>query len=160
MRCLATCPGACSESASELGIKPRSPETKLQNQFSLQDVNPSSASLSMEFPPLRLLQALVRLGAALSLASQFLLCFQRDVTDAFQPLSCLHFYRGWCSAPVLTLHIQQFSGHFGILEEESRAHALSILILLFCCLMSHRQERARIHAEITTIYHRINPLLG
>lgn len=64
MRCLGTCPGACSESASELGIKPGSPGTKLQNQFSLQDVNPSSAGLPMELVPVRLPQALVRLRAA------------------------------------------------------------------------------------------------
>lgn len=79
----------------------------------------------MECAPARLPQALVRLGAAPSLASQFLLCFQRDVTGAVQPQSRLRFCRSWRRAHVLTLCIQQFSGHFGILEEESRAHMLS-----------------------------------
>lgn len=148
MRCLGTCPGACSESASELGINPRSPGTKLQNQFSLQDTNPSSAGVPLAFAPARLLQALVGLGAALVLSHPSLLCFRRAVTGALQPQSRLRFCRGWRGARAPTPCIQQFSGQFGI--EESRAHAVSILILLFCRLTSRRQESARVHAQITT----------
>lgn len=158
MRCLGTCPGACGESASELAIKPKSPGTKLPNQFSLQDVNPSSAGLLMEFAPARLPQALARPGAALAPASQFLLCCQGDVSRAFQPQSCLHCCRGWHSAHVLTLCIQQFSGQFGILEEESYAHAVQHLNSAFLLLNVSQTGEG---SDPRSNYHRkINPLLS